>query len=444
VCVIDLPGLSRELVEAIQANSLLGEWIGRQRVVSLKPSWPAVTCSVQATITTGVSPAVHGIVANGVATYRSAADQALVDASNFAGYRREVSFWEQSNQFIEARRFWQREDGTSRFKTALLFFQNSMPGFGGTLRPAADVVITPKPEHGADGKITSLLWAEPAGLVKRLFGELGPFPLMNYWGPMAGIASSAWIAKAAAAVWHEERPDLQMVYVPHLDYDLQRFGPDSQQAKQAVADVAMAVEPLSEAVRESGGELVVLSEYGMETVDRSIAPNALLRDANLLQTRPTADGPLVDYERSRAFVMVDHQIGHVYVRSGGDVELVRKVLERAGVVVLDRAVQEHRRSGDLLIEAPAGSWLDYRWWREGGEAPVFAGMVDIHRKPGYDPLELFFDPATRGVTQDARRVRGSHGRGAGTAGVLIGAETEARGEVSAEEVEGEILRRMGI
>src|SRR5581483_10299532 len=190
VCVIDLPGLGANLIHQVPQGSRLGQWLCGKRASALTPSFPAVTCSVQATLTTGVPPAKHGIVANGIATYRSAADQALVDASNFASYRRDVSFWEQSNQFVEAPRFWQDAEGKSRFKTALLFFQHSMPGFAGTPKPAADIVLTPKPDHGPDGKLVSLCWSQPSELVPKLFGKLGPFPLMNYWGPMAGIASS--------------------------------------------------------------------------------------------------------------------------------------------------------------------------------------------------------------------------------------------------------------
>jgi predicted AlkP superfamily pyrophosphatase or phosphodiesterase len=236
VCVIDIPGLSQKLLNAVPANSSLGKWIGTQRVAGLTPSWPAVTCSVQATLTTGVPPERHGIIANGIATFRSEAEQRLVDPSNFLDYRRDVSFWEQSNQFVEAPRFWQDASGKSKWKTAMLFWQNCMPGFVEPLKPAADIVLTPKPEHGTDGKITSLLWANPRELVRDLFAQFGPFPLMNYWGPLAKIDSSRWIARAAAHVWATHAPQLQLVYVPHLDYDLQRFGPDSPQAILALAD----------------------------------------------------------------------------------------------------------------------------------------------------------------------------------------------------------------
>ncbi|MGD0387711.1 MAG: nucleotide pyrophosphatase/phosphodiesterase family protein [Tepidisphaeraceae bacterium] len=411
ICVIDMPGLSRRLLEEIPGGSALGQWMAGKRVLGLTPSFPAVTCSIQATLTTGQNPAVHGIIANGIATFRSSEDQALVDAANFAENRRQISFWEQSNQFLDAPRFWQNGSGKSRWKTSLLFFQHSMPGFAGRVKPAADIVLTPKPDHGPDGKLVSLCWSEPRELVGRLFGELGPFPLMNYWGPMAGIASSQWIARAAAIVWRERLPQLQWVYIPHLDYDLQRFGPDSPQAGSAARQAAAAVEPLVTEVVQSGGKLVVLSEYAMRQVDSVVQPNVILKKEGLLITRATKDGQVVDFDRSGAFVMVDHQIAHVYAKSAANVETRARLLKVNGVRAVERPGVEirHRRCGDLVLFAEPNAWFDYRWWEEAADAPAFARTVDIHRKPGYDPLELFWDRASNGVSQNSALIKGSHG-----------------------------------
>jgi predicted AlkP superfamily pyrophosphatase or phosphodiesterase len=422
VCVIDLPGLSKELIASVPESSALGRWLKGKPVSKLTPSFPAVTCSVQATLTTGVNPATHGMVANGIPTFRFPQDQALVDASNFAAYRRQISFWEQSNQFLEAPRFWQDSSGKSRWKTALLFFQNCMPGFGENLKPAADIVLTPKPDHGPDGKIVSLCWSQPTELVPALFKQLGPFPLMNYWGPMAGIASSQWIAKAAAQVWRELKPQLQLVYVPHLDYDLQRFGPGSEQAKKAVIDLAEALSPLWDQLTSDNANIVLLSEYAMRDVTRFVQPNVLLAEAGLLETRTTDDGKLIDYDRSSAFAMVDHQVAHVYVKDQPSKERAKKALTIAGVeTIFDPAPRElhHRRAGDLVLQAASDAWFDYRWWSNPPDAPVFAKMVDIHRKPGYDPCELFYDPATRGVQQNPSLVRGSHGIAQGGEGAFV-------------------------
>jgi predicted AlkP superfamily pyrophosphatase or phosphodiesterase len=422
VCVIDMPGLSRQLLQEIPGGSALGRWMAGKRVLGLTPSFPAVTCSIQATLTTGQNPSAHGIISNGIATFRSSEDQALVDAANFAENRRQISFWEQSNQFLDVARFWQDGSGKSRWKTSLLFFQQSIPGFAGRLKPAADIVLTPKPDHGPDGKLVSLCWSEPRELVGRLFAELGPFPLMNYWGPMAGIASSQWIAGAAAIVWREHLPQLQWVYVPHLDYDLQRFGPDSPQARSAARDAAAAVEPLVAEVVQSGGKLVVLSEYAMRQVDSVVQPNVILKKAGLLITRATKDGQVVDFDRSSVFVMVDHQIAHVYARAAAKLETVAGLLKVNGVRSVERPAVEirHRRSGDLVLVAEANAWFDYRWWEEAADAPAFAKTVDIHRKPGYDPLELFWDRASNGVSQNSSLIKGSHGATSPGEAVCVG------------------------
>ncbi len=416
LCVIDCPGLSHDLLNAVPSQSSLGRWLARQRIVSLTPTFPAVTSSVQASLTTGVDPSVHGIIANGIATFRSPEDQALVDTANFADYRRDVSFWEQSNQFLMTPRFWQDHTGRAKIKTALLFFQNSMPGFHGSPKPAADIVITPKPDHGPDGKLTSLCWSNPPSLVPELFKELGPFPLMNYWGPLAGLPASQWIARAAARVWQSQKPDLQLTYIPHLDYDLQRFGPSSPQARQAVIDLSAAIEPLVDAILADAGQLVLLSEYAMHDVTHFAQPNRLLADAGLLTTRASEDGHLVDYRASAAFAMVDHQIAHIYTRNAKATEDATRILKAIdGVTILSaddlkKMGLAHRRSGDLALIAPENGWFDYRWWARPGDAPSFAKTVDIHRKPGYDAAELFFDPSTKGVSQNPALVHGSHGR----------------------------------
>jgi predicted AlkP superfamily pyrophosphatase or phosphodiesterase len=229
---------------------------------------------------------------------------------------------------------------------------------------------------------------------------------------MAGIASSQWIARAAAIVWREQLPQLQWVYIPHLDYDLQRFGPTSPQAKAAVRDAAKAIEPLVSDVLQDGGKLVLLSEYAMREVKSFVQPNLILEEEGLLITKESPDGPVVDFDRSSAFAMVDHQIAHVYAKSAEEGHRLASVLEVEGVAAVLRPPPgnlHHRRAGDLVLVAAPDAWFDYRWWPEPDDAPVFAKLIDIHRKPGYDPLELFWDRATNGVSQNPALVKGSHG-----------------------------------
>jgi hypothetical protein len=154
----------------------------------------------------------------------------------------------------------------------------------------------------------------------------------------------------------------------------------------------------------------------------------LLKSAGLLKTRSTPDGELIDYEASEAIAMVDHQIAHVYVRQIADVRKVHEALRHDDITIVapvsllaPNAAITHARAGYFQLQARTGTWFDYRWWENPSDAPSFATMVDIHRKPGYDPLELFLEPGTRTITQNAELIRGSHGSVPGSDGLLIGA-----------------------
>lgn len=455
VLVVSIPGLSRSLLPAIPPGTRLGGLAsGRgRRCIDLRPSWPAVTCSVQATLTTGLPPAVHGIVANGLPMYRLPVEADLTDPGNHTAYRRSVSFWEQSNQLLDAPRFWQRLP--NRLSTLMVCFQQTMPGFRGPPCPAADLVVTPKPEHSPDGRITSLIWTDPPTLATELQGRFGPFPLQHYWGPAAGIASSRWIAAASALLLQTRRPQLAWVYLPHLDYDLQRYGPDDPRIGSAVAQLADAAEPLLAAAEAEGYSTVVLSEYAMTTVHTSVAPNRLLRRAGLLRLVGGGEGPSIDYRGSDAWAMCDHQTAHVYCRSAAACERARQVLIDDGClearVRLEPAATPvaHPRAGDLQVQAPPGVWLDYRWWWPDEAdrrdiVPDWATTVDIHRKPGYDPLELFAGDQPRRITTDATLVRGSHGR-TDTCGVVLAPAAAAlpADELPAAQVAGLITELLG-
>lgn len=343
----------------------------------LRPSFPAVTCSVQATLLTGTPPAEHGIIANGY----------------FDRDDREVKFWEQSSALVQRPRLWDRLPGC---KTAVLFWQNSM--FAN-----ADIVVTPRPLH-LDHEFVPWCYSKPAGYYEQLAATLGEFPLMRYWGPLAGIQSSRWIANAARQTWRQHKPNLMLVYLPHLDYDSQRRGPD-----MPVGEIdAVVGELLVEFVRQA--TVIVCSEYSLAPVTGALYPNRQLRAAGLLRVREVAGREYLDCELSDAFAMVDHQVAHIYCKPGA-VDAARAAL--SGLEFTNLA---HPRAGELMAVAPPDKWFAYYWWSDWDRAPAFAHSVDIHRKPGYDPCELWFDwprtlrrlhPAT---ATDPDRVRGSHGR----------------------------------
>ena len=378
---------------------------------TLRPVLPAVTCTMQATLTTGATPAEHGIISNGLYTYGNSDLESLIDTGSFADFRRQVSFWEQSADLLQKPRFWNGRG----WKTAMLFWQQSIPGR--RAQDAADIVLTPKPEHGPDGKTISACWSRPADLYGQMVAEFGSFPLHQYWGPMASLPATAWIIQSARAVWRKHSPDIQFVYIPHLDYNLQRLGPDHAAIASDWAAAAELLKPLIQDVRQDGGKVILAGDYGMNSVSHAAFPNRALRAAGLLKTIPDAQGKLlIDYSASRAMAMVDHQVAHIYVRPEALSAAAQVLRETDGVgMVLESPEQLSAaglaggRCGQLVVLAKADAWLAHDWWIADAEKPAWQYSVDIHRKPGYDPRELFFDPVRKCIAQDTSLVKGSHG-----------------------------------
>ncbi|MFO0845564.1 MAG: alkaline phosphatase family protein [Gemmataceae bacterium] len=377
---------------------------------------PAVTCTAQATLLTGASPERHGVVANGW-LFRDTA---------------EVRFWQQSNRLVQAEPLYvtaKRRDPS--FTCAKLFWW---------FNQGADVAfsVTPKPYYGADGNKAFGVTGTPEGLSDELERELGPFPFPTFWGPMAGKGCTAWIARCAASVLRGHRPSLTLVYLPHLDYDPQRYGPAGCDMPKLVRELDDACEPLLDAAKAAGARVWVVSEYGHCDVSRPVYVNRALRQAGLLQVRDGPFGEALETFTSRALAVCDHQLAHVYVRDPADVERVRELL--GGLPGVARALVgeeraevglRHERAGEVVLLSERDAWFAYPFWLDDRRAPDYAPTVDIHRKPGFDPCELFFDPklwfprlrAARRLAQkklgfrtlfdvvplDASLVKGSHG-----------------------------------
>ncbi len=420
---------------------------------------PAVTCAAQATALTGLAPGGHGIVGNGW----------------FHRETGEVRFWLQANALVQGEPVYRtarrraQERGLS-FTCAKLFWWFNQGA-------AVDWSLTPKPHYGCEGSKVFAIQGRPAGLAEGLEERHGPFPFPAFWGPLAGRASSEWIARAAADVLRAQRPTLTLVYLPHLDYDLQRHGPDAAGTPARVREVDAAAAVVIEAAREIGAEVVAFSEYGLLPVGGAVAPNRRLRELGLLAVRDGPFGELLDPFASRAFAVCDHQVAHVYVADPGDRPRVAEALGAldgvAGVLGLEERVAlglEHPRGGDLVLLARPDAWFAYPYWLDDGRAPDFARTVDIHRKPGYDPLELFLDPARRFpraavawrllkrrlglrvrmdlIPLDASLVRGSHGvlsLDPRDGPVVVADDRELFASVrSLADLKAHALRRMGL
>jgi predicted AlkP superfamily pyrophosphatase or phosphodiesterase len=378
---------------------------------------PAVTCSAQATMLTGRLPSEHGIVGNG-----------WMDRSSF-----EVALWRQSNALVDGEKVYEtarRLDPS--FTCAKLFWWWNMGA-------AVDWSITPRPHYPADGRKIPAIYSTPMDFAAETEAELGRFPFFDFWGPRAGLPSSEWITQATLRTLREKRPTLTLAYLPHLDYDFQRHGPDAPASRRALGEVDELVGRLIDGADSVGAEVVVVSEYGIQAVDRPVHINRALREAGLLTVRSTPTGEVLDPFASRAFSLSDHQVAHIYTRSSEDTALAAEILKALPGVDLTLGPQQketlglnHPRAGDIVAVAERGAWFTYYYWPEGAPSPDFARTVDIHRKPGYDPCEMFLDPALSFpkahvawrllqkrlgmrtlldvIPLDASLVRGSHGR----------------------------------
>lgn len=261
---------------------------------------------------------------------------------------------------------------------------------------------TPRPSYPADGRKIPGIYTEPPELEHSLQSTLGPFPMFNFWGPTADIRSSEWIARSAREIFDTQRPQLSLVYLPHLDYNLQRLGPHDPRIAEDVRQIDRVAGELIDHVRAGGANVMVVSEYGIEKASGTVHINQRLREAGHLRVRETLGWELLDAGASEAFAVADHQVAHVYVKDARRIAAVKNLLEKIPGIerVLDEQGKkafaiDHQRSGELVAIAEPGHWFTYYYWLDENRAPDFAPTVDIHRKPGYDPAELFIDPALR-------------------------------------------------
>ncbi|TDB64635.1 alkaline phosphatase family protein [Arundinibacter roseus] len=374
--VIDIVGLSANLIG--EHTPFIQKYLKKRTLTSVRPVLPALTTTSQSCYVTGKWPSEHGIVGNG---WYDRADA-------------EVKFWKQSNGLVQAEKIWDAaKKQNPEFTCSKMFWWYNMYS-------TADFSATPRPQYHADGVKAPDCYTHPPELRDRLQEELGQFPLFNFWGPNANIKSSDWIAKASMRVddWHN--PTLTLIYLPHLDYCLQKFGPDFSKIHKELQEIDALVQELVTFYEAKNARIILLSEYGINPVNQPVHINRILREEGWITVRKERWYELLDAGASKAFATADHQIAHVYVKDPGILQQVKKKLENTpGIaLVLDESGKksnhlDHERSGDLVVIAKPDAWFTYYYWLDDALAPDYAKLVDIHRKPGYDPVEMFMDPA---------------------------------------------------
>ncbi|MEO6288300.1 MAG: nucleotide pyrophosphatase/phosphodiesterase family protein [Ginsengibacter sp.] len=408
--VIDVVGLSSSLIG--NHTPFLSNYISRNNLGSIQPMIPAVTTSVQSTYLTGKWPTEHGIVGNGWYDREDA----------------EIKFWKQSNQLVLSEKIWEKaKKRDASFTCSQMFWWYNMYS-------SADYSVTPRPQYLADGRKLPDCYTHPPELRDILQNKLGQFPLFQFWGPGANITSSRWIADASMYTDDLYDPTLTLIYLPHLDYCLQKFGPDINRIKNDLLEIDKVIENLVNFYEKKNAKMIILSEYGISPVSKPIHINRILREHSLLQLRIERGTELLDAGASKAFAVADHQVAHVYINDPLVSAQVRSLLEDVtGVeLILDKKEQaayhiDHPRAGDLVLMADAQSWFTYYFWQDDAKAPDYARCVDIHKKPGYDPVEMLMTSKLRAgykllrkkagfryvmdvIPLDATLIKGSHGR----------------------------------
>lgn len=413
--VINVVGLTQRLIG--EHTPFIESFLKKGKSAYIHPVVPAVTCTAQSTYLTGKLPSEHGIVGNGW----------------YFKDECEVKFWRQSNKLVQSEKIWEKLQKTDpTFTCANLFWWYNMYS-------TADYAVTPRPNYLADGRKIPDIYSYPSELRDTLQTELGQFPLFNFWGPKTSIKASKWIADAAIRTDQIHNPTLSLVYLPHLDYNLQRHGIDFKKIKKDLKDIDAVVQQLVEHFQKRDTNIILLSEYGITDVKNPIHLNRILRSKGYLAIRVERGLELLDAGTSTAFAVADHQIAHVYLNDPSAKSEVKALLETVSGVEkvlsgeeISAAGLNHERCGDLVLLADADSWFTYYFWMDDAKAPDYARMVDIHKKPGYDPVEMLTDPkdylvmAKVGgkllkkklgfrtvldiIPLDATLIKGSHGR----------------------------------
>lgn len=407
--VIDVVGLSANLIG--QHTPFLEKYIKGKNLGKIAPMLPAVTTAVQSTYLTGKWPSEHGIVGNGWYDHTDA----------------EIKFWKQSNKLVQTDKIWDKaKKADPSFTCANMFWWYNMYS-------NADYSATPRPNYLADGRKMPDFYSHPAELRDTLKENLGEFPLFQFWGPGANIKSTRWIADATMATDELYNPTLTLVYLPHLDYCLQKFGNDFSKISEELGEIDEVVKDLVSFYEKKNTNIIILSEYGIAPVSKPIHLNRIFREKGLLQIRVERGLELLDAGASKAFVVADHQIAHIYINDPSVTGQVKNILENTpGIaLMLDEEGKkkhhiDHERAGDFLVSAAPEHWFTYYFWLDDAKAPDYARCVDIHKKPGYDPVEMFMSSKSRAaykllrkkagfryvmdvIPLDATLIKGSHG-----------------------------------
>lgn len=378
--VINLIGLTERYVNS-GAMPRLKAFAERGKMVPLETVIPSVTCPVEASLLTGTYPSEHGIVANG-------------------WYFRDmgqVRFWEQSNHMVQRPEVWATAKTLNpEFTCAKLFWWYNMYS-------SVDFAITPAPIYACDGRVIPEIYTNPLSLRDKTVAARGQFPVFDWWGPSVSIRSSRWIADTGMWLYDQEKPTLSLMFLPHIDFAPHVHGPDAiSKIAKGLGEIDEVCGDLIDFFDHRDVRVMFLAEYEIRSVSRPIMLNRRFRERGWIAFREEQGTEVVYPGSCDVFAVTDQQVAHIYVNKPSLYEEVRDIVaaEPGVAEVLEeegkRAYHiDHPRSGEMVALAEPDSWFAYYYWLDDRKAPGYARTVDILRKPGYDPLELFIDKNIR-------------------------------------------------
>jgi predicted AlkP superfamily pyrophosphatase or phosphodiesterase len=375
-------------VEVTEQTPSLLALAQRGGLYPVREPFPSLTSTSHATLLYGSLPNSHGMIGNCI-------------------YEREhakLFNWNRSSHLISGTPLWEAARARDpKLRTANLFMRQCADS-------TCEVRVIERPVYWMSGRKQFEFFAETRALHDELVAKLGNFPFQRFWGPLAGIGSSEWIMGAAQHIMERHDPELLLVYPPFLDYDGARFGPDAPQTKAALRAMDAAIVPLLSAAQSQERDVLIVSDYGYESVNQPVYLNRELRRAGFVKVEDADNGERLDFGTSRAFAVCDNQVAHVYVRRPEDIGPVRRVLEATSGVkeVLDRAAQaplgiDHARSGELIAVSTPQAFFSYPYWLDEKKTPDFADCIAIFDKVGTDTCELFLKPGLAGKLHLAKR-----------------------------------------
>lgn len=378
--VINVVGLSAKILE--DKTLFISKWCTEgKHIATVEPILPAVTCSIQTTYLTGKWPSEHGVIGNGWYNKEQA----------------EIQFWKQSNHLVEAPSIWEEARKINPdFTCANMFWWYNMYS-------TADYSLTPRPQYRANGLKKPDCYSFPSSLRDEIQDKLGTFPLFDFWGPRTTIKSSQWIADASTYVHDQYNPTLQLIYLPHLDYCMQKYHADSQEVQKDIKELDELLKGLIEFYENKNITPILVSEYGISPVSKPIHLNRIFRKQGWLSIRNENKKELLDAGASKVFAVADHQVAHIYCSPQLEENVLKLLKKTQGVEeVLDKEEMQkrnlwHKRSGNFMVVAKKEAWFTYYYWLDDKKAPDFARTVDIHNKPGYDPVEMFLNTEKKGI-----------------------------------------------